>query len=239
MPDVKLMSVTLKINKTSVMLYGNRYVKLPDGKGASAQVYLASFSKNVTTIPDSFETALRQNTSGRPERYFALITRIESEVLEPARERQRQAREAAERAAIHATLGHLIRGLKDIPEMAGYPNFVKQAECQEMLIALRRTTKPLVQQIAVADQATVIPTDLSETRLQQLMQVINASCAEIASMMPESAGGFKRGHKFSQETVQQVQNLWFGTSGAIAALSGRSQLRRPKTWTANRLGHDS
>jgi hypothetical protein len=87
MPDVHPPSVSLKINRSSVMLYANHYVRLPEGVGATSQSYLGSFPVNATEVPERFEALLRQATQGRPERYLALMERITREVLVPARER--------------------------------------------------------------------------------------------------------------------------------------------------------
>ena len=76
-PVIAPTSVSLKINRTSAMLYANKYVRLPNGSGASSQTYLASFPVSATDLPKEFESILRSATVGRPERYKALIERIE------------------------------------------------------------------------------------------------------------------------------------------------------------------
>lgn len=83
-------SVTLKISKSSVMLYANRYLRHEGEPGATAQQYLASFATRCTDIPPAFDAILRQATAGQPGRYRQLCQRIEERVLVPAR-RQAQA----------------------------------------------------------------------------------------------------------------------------------------------------
>lgn len=90
MSEQTKISVTLKINKSSVMLYSSQYVKLTGQGGATAQRYLGSFPVTATEVPASFESLLREGTRGRPERYRALMLRIENEVLVPAKIRKEQ-----------------------------------------------------------------------------------------------------------------------------------------------------
>lgn len=97
-------SVSLKLSRTSVMLYENGYERLSDGRAASTQRYLGSFPRSATDIPPKFGALLREATRGRPERYQALLERIEHEVLGPARLRKAEEQSAARRAAVAAAL---------------------------------------------------------------------------------------------------------------------------------------
>ncbi len=233
MPNPSPNSVTLKINRTSIMLYANEYVRLPDGRGASSQIYLASFPKTATDIPAAFEQKLREATVGRPERYFALCQRLENEVLIPARIRQRQEAASRQRRELTCALQHVIRGLNDIPDMPGYPTFTTSAEFQQLLPALQTETARLLK-LMPASPVPESPTETPEQRLQRLLDTANGACADIAALMPEAAMGFKRGYRFEDETQNQVRQLWFRSADAVAALSARTQFRRPANWTALR-----
>jgi hypothetical protein len=79
-------SVSLKINRTSVMLYRNKYVKAANGlPGMTAQHYVASFSTRESVLPAKFDSALRELTEGDPARYMELCSRIDAKVLTPRR----------------------------------------------------------------------------------------------------------------------------------------------------------
>lgn len=106
-------AVTLKISKTSVMLYACHYAKLPEGN-ASLQTYLGSFPVNATEVPAQFERLLREATRLRPERYTALMQRITDRVLIPARSRKAEAQSAARRAAVEAALHYALDAVSGI-----------------------------------------------------------------------------------------------------------------------------
>ncbi len=72
-----------------------------------------------------------------------------------------------------------------------------------------------------------MPTATART---QVLAVANVHLTEMASLMPESAGKFRKGYPFNESTVAQVREFWFRESDAVAALGGRGQLRRPKSW---------
>jgi len=107
-------SASLKLSRTSVMLYENGYERLPDGRAASTQRYLGSFPRSATDIPPKFDALLREATSGRPGRYQALLERIGREVLEPARRRKAEAQSAARRAAVEAALDYALDAVSGI-----------------------------------------------------------------------------------------------------------------------------
>lgn len=232
-------SVSLKINRTSVMLYANRYVRLPDGSGASSQSYLGSFPVTATELPAAFESLLRAATAGRPERYQALMERIETDVLIPAR--QREAEETARRnlQGIENALRWAGQNLEAIPKLPAYRDLIDHPELQRLLTDLRRAFEPLLSNIQPAMQVeTPIPpaepNPLPEQRLQALLTSLENTCVEIGALLPESAQVFKRGHIFESETITLVKRLWFRTSDVIASLGSRAQFRRPGGWSALR-----
>ena len=221
------------------MLYSNRYVRLPDGSGASSQAYLASFPITATELPAGFESLLREATTGRPERYWSLMQRIETDVLIPAR--QREAEETARRnlQAIENALRWAAQTLKAIPSLPAYNELIDRPELQQLLANLLNASARLassMQPTMPADTPTPSsePNPSPEERLQALMTTLENTCVEIGALLPESAQVFKRGHIFERETVALVKRLWFRTSDVIARLGSRAQFRRPAGWSALR-----
>ena len=254
-------SVSLKIGRTSVMLYRNEYLK-PSGNrpGCSVQEYLGSFSVHATEIPPAFDALLRQATSGRPERYRALVERLEQRVLAPARQRHAEQLRRHQREHVLGLLGFAqqqLHAVGDVPDAAAH------LAAPEVLGAVTQVVHS-AQRLQVMPGAVFPGTGLEtgdtparasstasgadpveapeaedevaspEERLQMLLMRINSACHEISSMMPEAAKQFRRGYPFQEHTVDLVRQLWFNSSDAIAALNGRGQLKRPKVWESLR-----
>jgi hypothetical protein len=221
------------------MLYANRYVRLPDGSGASSQSYLGSFSSAATEIPVAFESMLRATTAGRPERYQALMQRIETEVLIPARRREAEETARRNQQAIENALRWAAQNIEAIPSLPAYNDLIDRPELQRLLADLLDASAPLVSSMQPAMQTETPtppaePNPLPEQRLQVLLTSLENTCLEIGALLPESAQVFKRGHIFERETVALVKRLWFRTSDVIARLGSRAQFRRPAGWSALR-----
>lgn len=238
-PVIAPTSVSLKINRTSVMLYANKYVRLPDGSGASSQHYLASFPSSATELPADFESLLRTATTGRPERYTALIERIETEVLIPAR--RRAAEELARRnlIALENALNCATQNVTAILEVQAYNELIEHPGPQRLLAKLNEATYRLASRIkpnaqTVLKTAATANSTTAEERLKTLLADLETVCQEIGTLLPESAQEFKRGHVFDAATVALVQRCWFRTSDVIARLGSRAQFRRPAGWSALR-----
>ena len=107
-------SASLKLSRTSVMLYENGYERLPDGRAASTQRYLGSFPRSATDIPPKFDALLREATRWRPGRYQALLERIQREVLEPARLRKAEEQLSARRKAVETALDYALDAVSGI-----------------------------------------------------------------------------------------------------------------------------
>lgn len=253
--------MSLKIGRTSVMLYRNEYLK-PSGNrpGCSVQEYLGSFSVHATEIPPAFDVLLRQATSGRPERYQALVERLEQRVLAPARQRHAKQLRQQQRDHILGLLGFAqqqLQAVGDVPHAAAHltapevlgavTQVVHSAQrLQVMPDAIFARTGPetgdtpaLTSSTASGTEPVEAPAEANdaespEERLQMLLMRINGACQEISSMMPEAAKQFRRGYPFQDHTVELVRQLWFNSSDAIAALNGRGQLKRPKVWESLR-----
>jgi hypothetical protein len=233
MADHSPSSVTLKINRTSVMLYASRYVKLPDGSGATGQRYLGSFPVSATEVPAKFEALLREATAGRPERYTALMRRIETQVLSPARRKKAQEDARRHRAALATGLHWATGGLRSLDAMVGFAEYIGEPELQgalqDLLNESTRLSAHLSNPRPVASEPPV-PQESPEQRLQRKLAAVGEGCSAIVALMPESVAAFPRGFAFHPDTVAAVRRLWFMTSDAVAALSARSQFHRPAKW---------
>ena len=240
-------SVSLKIGRTSVMLYANRYRKAADGRpGYSVQEYLCSFSVNSTDIPPEIDALLRQVTCGKPARYRELIERLTYRVLEPARQRLLERQQEQQKQHALALLGFANDQLEHLGLSGVQAAHLADPQVQEALRGVLNNAQSLLTPLKEPSSPPLVcsgshsPAQLPdeqqlddaepEKRLRQLLKQINAASAELAGLMPESARKFRRGHAFEDSTVELVRQLWFRTSDAVAALGGRTQLRRPKQW---------
>lgn len=233
-------SVSLKINASSVMLYRNVSVKgVGDQRAVSGQEYFCSFSIHETDIPQEFQGRLRQATLGNPERYKQLVQAIHDRALVPARQRREEKALQEQRSRIK---GCVCFARLQLSEAAGYAyrdiHLVDPEIQQEVRLALEEAKRLVVQPIPphVVDAHAQPSADhaRSEQRLQQLLAGINHACREIQQMVPMSGQQFGRGYDFSADTVQQVQQMWFNTSDAIAVLNQRQQFKRPAQWSERR-----
>jgi hypothetical protein len=136
MPDLSPTAVTLKINKTSVMLYACIYVRLPEGVGATVQTYLGSFPVTATEVPPKFAALMREATLGRPDRYQELMARITNKVLEPARTRLEREAVERQRVAITQALAWATQALQDLSGLANFDALVRTPELQAALAGL-------------------------------------------------------------------------------------------------------
>ena len=93
---------------------------------------------------------------------------------------------------------------------------------------------PAAYELLPQEPAEVASPDEAERCLQEQLAIINQACAKIVDMMPEAARQFKKGHPFHARTVHMVQRSWFYVSDMQSALSGRTALRRPKSWDGMR-----
>ena len=143
MPDLSPTAVTLKINKTSVMLYACIYVRLPEGVGATVQTYLGSFPVTATEVPPKFAALMREATLGRPDRYQELMVRITNNVLEPARARLEREAVERQRVAITQALAWATQALQDLSGMANFDTLVRTPELQAALAGLQKAVRQM------------------------------------------------------------------------------------------------
>ena len=240
-------SISMKINRTSVMLYANEYCKPPDGgAGHAVQRYLGSCSVNVTELPAAFHALLREGTRGQPERYLALMQRLQDRVLEPARQRQREFERRQRHQQVLGTLGTAIQHLSELEGLPELDEHLHERPVQQAVKRLfdavnnlQRVPAPVAPVTAPSELLPQEPAELAspdeaERCLQEQLAIINQACARIVDMMPEAARQFKKGHPFHAKTVHLVQRSWFHISDMQSALSGRTALRRPKSWDSMR-----
>ena len=240
-------SISMKINRTSVMLYANEYCKPPDGgAGHAVQRYLGSCSVNVTELPAAFHALLREGTRGQPERYLALMQRLQDRVLEPARQRQRELKRRQRHQQVLGTLGTAIQHLSELEGLPELDEHLHERPVQQAVKRLfdavnnlQRVPAPVAPVTAPSELLPQEPAELAspdeaERCLQEQLAIINQACTKVIDMMPEAARQFKKGHPFHEKTVKMVQRSWFHVSDMQSALSGRTALRRPKSWDSMR-----
>ncbi|HQU81347.1 MAG TPA: hypothetical protein PLU47_17995 [Azonexus sp.] len=150
MPELAPTAVTLKINRTSVMLYACHYVRLPEGVGATVQTYLGSFPVTATEVPARFAALLREATLGRPGRHQELMQRITEAVLEPARARRKSEAAERQRIAIGQALDWATQALRELPMMANYAKVILTPNAQAALSGLLAAAERLAADVGGA-----------------------------------------------------------------------------------------
>ena len=227
-------SVSLKLNGTSVMLYRNRYIpRSGEHPGLSAQQFLCSFSIHKTELPNDFHNQLMQATTGQPHRYEQLMERIQTRVLEPARQRQQERQRQEQLTRLRGWVTFAQQQIEQATDYAHRDDHLADPQVQHGVRQLLQAAQSLLAQPqAIATQAQAAPdSSQSEQQLQQLLASINQNCRQIQTMVPLAGGKFGRGYAFAPETIAKVQQLWFNTSEAIAVLNQRQQLNRPSGWS--------
>lgn len=228
-------SVSLKIGPKSVALFCNHYEKSSSGRGGrSVQQYLGSFSSDCTQIPSDFLQLLRDNTLGRQERFDELMERIETRVLQPARERKQlleRQRQQQRLTQILSTAHHYAAEVAQDPHLK---EFLQDASVQKLVsnfytaaTSLQEQKNRLLGQDTESTEMELLP----EKKLQQLLQQHKQLCDEVCAMMPVAAGSFGRGYEFEELTLELVKALWFSNSEIISLLNRRTQLKRPANWS--------
>ncbi len=228
-------SVSLKLNKTSVMLYRNGYRKATDGgHGASTQTYLCSFSRECTDIPPEFEEKLRQATAGNPKRYATIMEKIRTDVLEPARKKAQEQQFKAQEERVKGSLSFALQQIESAASCGNRDAILANEEIQQALRRVERGAKnllvePKALQVAADAQAQDAPSP--EREVIGLLETINQACTRLKAIMPFDGGFFARNHQFDKATVELVQQMWFRVQHAHDALTMHKQLHRPKNWT--------
>ncbi len=236
LPSQKInQSVSLKIGPKSVALFCNHYEKSSNRQGGrSVQQYLGSFSIDCTEIPSDFLQLLRDNTLGRQDRFDELLQRIETRVLQPARERKQLLERQRQQQRLMQILSTAHHYASEVAQDPHLKEFLQDASVQNLVSSfytsvadLQEQKIRLLKQDVEFDQVKLEP----EKRLQQLLQQHKQVCDEICIMMPVAAGSFARGYEFEELTVDLVKTLWFSNSEVISLLNRRNQLKRPANWS--------
>ena len=228
-------SVSLKIGPRSVALFCNRYEKSSNRQGGrSVQQYLGSFSSDCTEIPADFLQLLRDNTLGRQDRFDELIKRIETRVLQPAREQKRLLEQQQQKQRLVQLLSVAHSYTTEVAQTSIFNESMHDANVQELVSNFYTTVSGLQEQknrlLEQGTESTEVEL-LPEQKLQQLLQQHKQICDEICTMMPVAAGSFARGYEFEELTVDLVKTLWFSNSEVISLLNRRNQLKRPANWS--------
>lgn len=236
LPSQKInQSVSLKIGPKSVALFDNRYEKSSNRQGGrSVQQYLGSFSSDSTEIPADFLQLLRDNTLGRQDRFDELLQRIETRVLQPARERKQLLERQRQQQRLMQILSTAHHYASEVAQDPHLKEFLQDASVQNLVSSFYTSVADLQEQ-----KIRLLKQDVEfyqvklepEKRLQQLLQQHKQVCDEICAMMPVAAGSFARGYEFGESTVDLVKALWFSNSEVISLLNRRNQLKRPANWS--------
>lgn len=218
---------TLKLSARNVMLYRSEYDR---EARATRQTYVAGFSRSASQIPPAFLAALKKLVR-EPDRQQQMLSRIEIDVLVPARQR---ATDAAEHQARIAALAPLAEARRAV---------VRAARCAES-----QTTNPeLNTELSKLREAFAIigrvnpAAKMADSDVDAAIARLEAACAEViraVQALPKRAA-------ISTATVNGWQRAWYSYQDMLAVATGRAALKRPAGWSdpsiraAVVLGHDA
>jgi hypothetical protein len=205
---------TLKLSKRTVMLYASTYEREVK---ATRQRYVAGFSRSATEIPPAFLTALHQLVKD-PERRQALLERIDTEVLVPAR----RAAMDAERRRSHLlslqplsearrALGRATRSLNDIEVSAELREEFRRLDIAYQ--ALKGFEGQEAHKTLTIDDAIAAFTEACKG-LSAAVQALPKRCA------------------LRPETVNAWQRSWYLHQDTLATATSRAALKRPAGWSS-------
>lgn len=204
---------TLKLSARNVMLYRSEY----DRKArATRQTYVAGFSRSASQIPPAFLATLKKLVC-EPERQQQMLSRIETEVLVPARQR---VTEAAERQARIAALAPLAEARRAVVRAA------RCAESQTTNPELNTELSKLREALAIIGRVNPTATT-TDSDLDAAIAHLDAACAEVSravQALPKRAA-------ISTTTVNCWQLAWYSYKDMLAVATGRAALKRPAGWS--------
>lgn len=205
---------TLKLSKRTVMLYASTYDR--DIK-ATRQRYVAGFSRSATGIPPSFLTALRQVVKD-PERRQAMLARIDTEVLVPAR---RAAVEAERRRSHLVSLQPLSEARRALGRATRCLNGIESsAELQEEFKRLDSAYQAL--KGFKGQEAHKAPT------IDDAIAAFTEACKGLSA----SVQALPKRCTLRPETVNAWQRSWYLHQDTLATATSRAALRRPAGWSS-------
>lgn len=204
---------TLKVSRRTVMLYKSQYDR--EAK-ATRQTYVAGFSRSATEVPPAFMLALKQLVR-QPERRQAMLSRIEIEVLVPAREQaiegaRRQARlyAVAPIAEARRALGRALRSLEDMEPSAELNGEVRGL--REVYQTFERLQSSGASQVWDVDGA---------------IAALSAACTALSNAVHT----IPRGTTIQPQTIDAWQRSWYLYQDMLATVTRRAALKRPAGWS--------
>jgi hypothetical protein len=195
------------------MLYRSVYDR---NAKATRQTYVIGFSRSATEIPATFMTALKQFIRD-PMRRQSLLSRIETEVLVPARQ---SAIDAVQKQARLATLAPIAEARRALNRAAHcFASVAKGPELHHELAGLREAYQQLshdTQSISVA--ACTIDSTISD---------LTHTCAALA----RAVQALPKRSVIAPETVNAWQRSWYAHQDMLAIVTSRAALKRPAGWS--------
>jgi hypothetical protein len=195
------------------MLYGSQYDR--EAK-ATRQTYVAGFSRSATEVPPAFMHALKQRVR-QPERRQAMLSRIEIEVLVPAR---RLAIEVARRqmrlsalvpiAEARRALGRATRCLETVEPCAELSH--ELGSLSEAYQSFERSQSSSASKVLDVDGA---------------IAALSAACTALTN----AVNALPRGATIQPETINAWQRNWYLHQDMLATVTRRAALKRPAGWS--------
>ena len=206
-------SGTLKLSKRTVMLYRSRYDR--EAK-ATRQNYVAGFSRSATEVPPAFMHALKQVVR-QPERRQAMLSRIEIEVLVPARQSAVRAARRQVRLTALAPIAEARRALG------------RAARCLETVEAGEELSQEL-EGLSEAYQNFERLQSLGASKVLDVdgaIAALSAACTALSN----AVNGLPRGTTIQPETINAWQRSWYLHQDMLATATRRAALKRPAGWS--------
>lgn len=206
-------SGTLKISKRNVMLYHSVYDR---NAKATRQTYIVGFSRSAIEIPATFMKALKKFICDPIRRQF-LLSRIETEVLIPARQ---SAINTAQKQARLTTLAPIVEARRALNRAVNCFNYVANGpELHHELAGLREAYQKLGHD---THSESVAAYDIDST-ISDFTQACAALTQAVQALPKRSV--------IAPETVNAWQRSWYVHQDMLAIVTSRAALKRPAGWS--------
>lgn len=206
-------SGTLKLSKRTVMLYRSQYDR--EAK-ATRQTYVAGFSRSATEVPQAFMNALKQVVR-QPERRHAMLSRIEIEVLVPARQLALEAATRRVRLSALAPIAEARRALGRATRCL--ETMEPSAELHHELGGLREAYQNFER---LQSLGAYVASDTDSA-----IAALSAACKTLS----QAVQTLPRGTTIRPETVNAWQRSWYLHQDMLATVTSRAALKRPAGWS--------
>lgn len=206
---------TLKLSRRTVMLYESHYDREVK---ATRQTYVSGFSRSATEIPPAFLTALRQLVKD-PERRQEILTRIDTEVLVPAREASMEAERRRRHLVALQPLSEARRALGRATRCLN--SIESSAELQEEFRRLDNAYRALK---GFEGQGASEELDIDEAV---------AGFASACKVLSASVEALPKRCALRPETVNAWQRSWYLHQDMFATVTSRTALKRPAGWSSH------